>query len=464
MGDGDEQQLKETMFGTEVYLFDTLKKGRTPKRLKPVSKNREVAKYFGKRICRNRWCVGFRDQNNQRQIYSPLTKEAFSTYCDEKGFMPYLSSKKMEGYLDQTVTRDIYYKSSPTAEEIILTCDIDCQKALKKGSAEGAKAFALKVNEYLGSNLYWETSDGGIGQQGIIPIHVGKMEPSERHKLAKELEAKLKALMISTGADIENVEVKGLCPIFEWKKQGNKFIPAVVNDGIASKLPRKATIQQLKAAKVLDWQEVINLPDLLPKNEQVKIKSIKPSSAGAEFNKSQLNNLDGYRRFAKKQFYLNNLHGWKVKSWDITEEDLTLFLFTVSNVKCQNNAMPTSVIQEKWKWLNDNGYSDRGYVHSRFREIRNWLSKNGLIDWVNENYSFGEINQACRWGLSEEVLDGIDCYLNIKQEEEAIDTNYLKNGEGYNLRPILVWNPQIISPKRWDHQQQEELMAVFGNY
>ncbi|MGL4424333.1 MAG: hypothetical protein ACRCZF_27000, partial [Gemmataceae bacterium] len=120
--------------------------------------------------------------------------------------------------------------------EVIFEIDIDVQKALGRGSTEGAWAFARHLQKQF-TGLYCEPSTGGKGVHGIAILQKGTLGAAGVRKLLLRFEQWLRDESARINADIELVEVTGLPAIF----RRNRGVLSFINPGVWAKIPRDAT-------------------------------------------------------------------------------------------------------------------------------------------------------------------------------------------------------------------------------
>lgn len=67
------------------------------------------------------------------------------------------------------------------------------------------------------------------------------------------------------------------------------------------------------------------------------------------------------------------------------------------------------------------GDVDRPWNHHRWKAIRDFLSKQGHIDWIDNRYCYGEIVDgefvrgiACKFSITDEFADSLDVVATVK--------------------------------------------------
>ena len=117
----------------------------------------------------------------------------------------------------------LYFTGSP-GDQTILMIDIDCHGS---GTLQGAIEFATFLRGRYFPSLYFEPSTNGNGVHGYLVV--AKSDDKVFNKTAKALDRWLKAVLGTTEFDVEDVEIKGTCSIWE---RGN------VTEGTLAKYPR----------------------------------------------------------------------------------------------------------------------------------------------------------------------------------------------------------------------------------
>ena len=138
----------------------------------------------------------------------------------------------------------------------LVNIDIDCKKF---GTRDGAMAFAEFLKQNVFPDMYYEVSTNGNGVHGYIVLD--KFDAGERFvndALLSRLDPYLKQLLRESDFDVENVEIKGTAPVFEWGD--HKYELNGYKSGVLAKIPRVDTPAKQRALKETTY---IHINDLL---------------------------------------------------------------------------------------------------------------------------------------------------------------------------------------------------------
>jgi hypothetical protein len=302
----------------------------------------------------------------------------------------------------------------------LLLIDIDCHKS---GTLTGALAFAQHLADHYFPGLYFEPSTNGNGAHGYLIVEKPGWSERDYNKLLGKLEAWLKRVLVSTDYDVENVEIKGRCPVVTWTEEELPRYEAMFTDeghwtsmkqvgtvktrtatairvGTLAKLPRDlVTLYRDGTYETTanDLCILINQP--VPGFEPEVPVATEGSCSGKSINTER---IGMYMPIAEALLKDPAAVGGRVK---VVAEDVAIFLTIVEY--CSQNinsdgSMPYARIKAIWKALNSAEAINRAWDDKRFAYIRNLLSDNELIDWVENEYGPGK---ACRWALSQELLN-----------------------------------------------------------
>src|ERR1019366_1131705 len=133
-----------------------------------------------------------------------------------KGFLYKLRNSD---YQDHMAGKDTYYfqgEGRPDRPETLVMIDIDVKKSRKLGSTTGALAFARHLRKIF-PDLQCERSTNGKGVHAYINLHKLGVSARDVNAVQRTFEKWLKQEARRIRADIEDVEIKGTCPVFEYK-------------------------------------------------------------------------------------------------------------------------------------------------------------------------------------------------------------------------------------------------------
>ena len=329
--------------------------------------------------------------------------------------------------------KTLYFTGSP-GDHTLLMIDIDCHKT---GSLKGALQFATYLRKNSFPNLYFEPSTNGNGVHGYLVV--SKSNDRDYNKAAKALDRWLKAVLSETTFDVEDVEIKGKCSIWE---RGN------VTEGTLAKYPRDV-------ARFEEWQQTTSFT-VGEINELVETSPIKPkpkkecrgsgSISGKHIETETITALLPFGRdlLGQEQVAIGSKNRAVVTAEDVAVFTTLLKFFTDN--RNADGSMPVARIRSLWKSLYECGDITRAWDHHRFMWLRDRITGLELIDWEDSTYVVGENGhpgQACKWNASEKLL-------NIIQE-------YTVNKEAAATSPIIRKERSILG---WSKLLREELTTL----
>lgn len=263
------------------------------------------------------------------------------------------------------------------------------------------------------------------------------------------IEVRLEQEAQRTNADVEGVEIKGTCPVFEFEERRIVKIKAGTN----AKLPRG----DIRATTHLDITE---LAKFVPVEEKVPVvrKSPYVSSSASwrphAITPEDLAGLASLRKLAARLGTPSEKCSGRVA---VTVEDVAVFLlllrFFRGNMN-ENGTLPYARFEGLWTALFRAGDIDRAFNPKRFAAIRNHLSSllvdgEALLEWEDETFTLG---RACKWRASEKLMELIE------QEQEKEETSTAET------RPTVVVN--YPRPRAsWEAQREEkaQIIALIGS-
>ena len=144
----------------------------------------------------------------------------------------------------------LYFTGSP-GDHTLVMIDIDCHS---RGNLKGALQFAEYLRENSFPGLYFEPSTNGNGVHGYLVV--AKSDDKECNRAAKALDRWLKAVLSATTFDVEDVEIKGTCSIWE---RGN------VTEGTLAKYPRDVSrFKDWKRTASFSVEDILSLIEASP--------------------------------------------------------------------------------------------------------------------------------------------------------------------------------------------------------
>ena len=363
-----------------------------------------------------------------------ITMGSKSQFTWKKRYLPRISN---EMYADHLAGTDTYYfcgEGRSNHAETLFMLDIDCQKSLGLGSKEGAQGFADHLRCMYFPDLYLEPSTNGIGLHGYFVLHRLGVHARDVNAQLRRFEKWLKQEAKKVGADIEDVEVKGTCPVFEY--HNGKLVN--VKSGTNAKLPRG----DIRATTHID---ITDLAKFVPVEEEVPVvrKGAKSSSSASwcpkAITQDDLAEMPRLRRLALTLGLPKEKCSGRVA---VTVEDIAVFLlllgFFTRNMN-ENGTLPWARYERFWSALFQSGDVERAFNAKRFAAIRNHLSAlvvdgEVLLEWEDETYSMG---RACKWHASARLMEMIE-----EEREEASSTETAISVLDEYPRPRPAWKAQ----------------------
>ena len=305
----------------------------------------------------------------------------------------------------------------------------------RKGWAprKGRVAFAEHLRRVRFPDLYFECSTGGNGIHAYILVRKLGRSAKEVNAALRRLQAWLVAESKRVKADIELVEVKGTCLDVTF----NFGMMESVKYGFFAKLPREAhRFNEWQATTVLalaDLEgsqydvkteaETVNLPSVDPSTtvKKPKKKIVAGSVTGKVISDEELACIPRYEELYSQMTGGKNL---KARRFAVTAHDFAIALLLLRFFKKNPNpddSLPTPRVAELWTALYSAGDVDRPWNHHRWKAIRDFLSKQGHIDWIDNRYCYGEIVDgefvrgiACKFSITDEFADSLDVVATVK--------------------------------------------------
>ena len=306
----------------------------------------------------------------------------------------------------------LYFTGYP-GDFTLLLIDIDCHS---KGTLEGALLFAEYLRENIFPNLYFEPSTNGNGVHGYLVV--SKSNDKDYNRAAKALDRWLKAILSTTTFDVETVETKGTCSIWE---RGN------ITEGTLAKYPRDAS-------RFEEWQRTTSLTvgeiDDLVESSPIKPKPKRECQGTGSIVGKHIDTeaIKALLSFGKDLLGQEQVAIGSKNRVVVTNEDVAVFATLLKFFTDNRNAdgsLPVARIRSLWKSLYECGDITRAWDHHRFMWLRDKFTALKLIDWEDSTYVVGENGhpgQACKWNASEKLLNIIQEYTVNKEEAPAATT------------------------------------------
>ncbi len=386
--------------------------------------------------------VGVRPVNTNAQILDLFTGKG-------RKWLPTIRNRHFDDHMQRIDTFYFQGNGQASAPETLVMIDVDCLKCLGLGSKEGAHEFAAHLKMTYFPDLYFEPSTNGNGVHGYFVLHKLGLPANTVNAQLRTFEKWLKQEARRIGADIEDVEIKGTCPVFEY--EDGKLVR--VKAGTNAKLPRG----DVRATTHID---ITDLAKFVPVEEEVPV--VRRSSHGSSsaswcpkaITPDNLADMPRLREVAVMFGLPDQKCSGRVA---VTVEDVAVFLlllrFFTRNMN-ENGTLPWARFEGLWTALYHAGDIQRAFNSKRFAAIRNHLSSLAvdgevLLEWEDETYSMG---QACKWRASEKLMNMME-----EEREYASSTETTLTILDDYPRPRPSWQAQ-----RNENEQIRRLMSEVG--
>ena len=336
-----------------------------------------------------------------------------------------IPNHKILDHINKNKTLYYYGNGKASDKHTLVMIDIDVHKKQNFGSTKGAIDFAKHLVSYF-PNLYYEKSTNEKGIHAYFLLEKQGVIASEVNKSLKRFENWLKKESEKTKADIEIVEIKGLCPEILYKN--NKILN--IKYGTLAKIPRD--LKEIANRK----NEIININVLKDKfNIKKENKKKEGSITNKLFSDKDICNLQHYKNIFKE---LTKGEILKARRHSVNEDDFAIALLILMFLQKNQNvdqSVPTMRVMKLWESLFKSDCIKRNWNHHRWKAIRDMLSKNNLIQWIDNKYNFGDKiigtkGVACKWKLTEVfytyVLGCQQKAANEQEEASLMDTSLTK--------------------------------------
>lgn len=332
-----------------------------------------------------------------------------------------------------------YYGNGKTSDKYSLVMiDIDVHKKQNLGSTKGAIEFSKHLSK-LFPDLYCEKSTNEKGIHAYFILEKENISANQVNETLKRFECWLKNEAKKIKADIEMVEIKGLCPEILYKN--NKILN--IKYGTLAKIPRD--LEEITNRK----NEIINIKTLEDKfsfNRKDKKKQ-EGSVSNKLFSNKDLLNLNDYKKIFET---LTKGESLKARRHLVNDDDFSIALLILLFLQKNQNvdgSVPTMRVMSLWKSLYNSGNIKRNWNHHRWKAIRDLLSRNNLIQWIDNKYNFGDKTTgtkgvACKWKLTSVFYEFLSAFQPKKttghKEVSLMDTSSENNINIKEKTPFIV--------------------------
>ena len=415
-----------------------------------------------------------------------LTREQFVGRWNLGLGLASLPNYRVEDHFQGLDTLYFFGNGKKSAQKTLAMIDIDVLKSKNLGSAAGARAFAQHLKDNYFPDLYYETSTNGKGFHAYIQVWKLDLAAEVVNQGLRRLETWLQSVAKGINADIELVEIKGTCPEIAFN---GKLIDAV-KYGQFAKLPRE--VQRFS-----EWQKttILRTTDLLtsvydvpavgvkqvgvkvavevaveavepeaemvvvetsPDNKRISCSCGSRSSSGSGSSSGSVSGrVIGEDELANIPKYESLCREWtkgeclKAGRWAVTDHDFAVAMVILKHCHEEPNhdgSLPYRRAERLWTALFEAGDVERPWNHHRWKVIRDFLSAEGHIHWIDNRYEFGTSGDrglACKWRISDDyafTLEVVASVNNIRHRGASfVDTDFRsfipQRGTGQNLRP-----------------------------
>lgn len=328
-----------------------------------------------------------------------------------------LTNYQFDDHFRRAGTYYFFGNGSPKAGRTLVMIDIDVQKSLGLGTTAGAVAFAAHLKHTHWPDLYFEPSTGGNGIHAYIVVEKLGADAVAVNSALKRLQDWLRAEAKLVKADIELVEVKGTCPVIQFRY---RFMHSV-RYGTFAKLPRDVTRfpewESTTVLRIADLQSGrFDVPDevvepsasIVSTRPGKKVKTTPGSVSGKLISEEELAAIPKYEAFAGE---LTGGTTLMARRWKVTDHDFAVVLLLLRFFHANPNpdgSLPTARAEGMWTGLYSAGDVQRPWNHHRWEAVRNFLSAEGHINWIDHRYEYGRTVEgryvkgvACKFTITE---------------------------------------------------------------
>lgn len=368
--------------------------------------------------------------------------------------LPKLPNYRLQDHAEGEAT--YYFWSRPDSRFIFFMVDIDVKKSRGLGTREGASDFADYLHREVIPGCHWEPSTNGEGMHGYGLIDLGEDYPfitaAERKDILNRMQSDLRKVALHHGADIELVEVKGSPPVIDSAgihlARNTHVIRSMVY-GTFAKIPRD--IEAVAALEPVSLDRLKEIAAEVPGvvlTDRTKKTGGGGSCSGKVVSEEMLAMLPELERVGEGLLAGRELiQGRKVTAYDVACVLLLAWVFNHGSNANADGAMPTRRFEVLWDALYHAGDFSRAWSPNKYKAVRDLLSGEGLIDWIDETFCHGEGGgRACRWRLTAEMAAAIGGLLACQGEGGTSSVNSslpdlvrVMPRTGRNLRPVRVW-------------------------
>ena len=264
-------------------------------------------------------------------------------YVWRKRHLPRLSNGDYGGHTAGLGT--LYFQGEGRAgfAETLVMIDIDCQKSRGLGSPAGAREFAEHLEREFFPGLYSEPSTNGAGVHAYLVLRKPGLPAKTVNAQLKTFEKWLKWEADRAGADIEGVEVKGSCPVYEFRDK--KVVK--IKSGTNAKLPR-GDVRGTTHIEIADLAKLVPAEETVLEVRQRPTVAISASWCPRAVTLNDLADMPELRELAVRLGVPGEKCGGRVV---VTAEDVAIFLlvlrFLTKNMN-DDGSLPWARFEALW--------------------------------------------------------------------------------------------------------------------
>lgn len=400
----------------------------------------------------SKWNYGVTDGPNRRYAYKSATVMGRFNMGSR---LKTLSAADLENHWRRYET--FYYMGNGDRKEALVLAKLDYDAKNGVGSYQGCvQAEKYIAEKYFKGNVFSEDSTSGTSRHSFVWVYKLGRSAEEVNAAIDRLQEAIRADLKAINADISGFDIQGTCPIIEWEKIGGKLLMTKFVSGRLAKIPRTPTLALLNAAEV-SLEEMDRLASA-PPNTPAPLPTItrtwtekepkRQACYGGVMCEDDFADLDKlknlYRRLIAR---FNGRELVKANRRYVVQEEHAAIIFAIMRFVYdhphKDGTFPQKRAESLWNSAYDQGLIDCTWNHYRWKAVRDFLTKNGFIDWEDNTYFhyFGETKKgrACKWTVTAEF------YGMLSGDNDSSDTTQggdlgihrINRGTGETLYPVL---------------------------
>lgn len=404
------------------------------------------------------WNYGVTDGDSRRFAYKTTT--VIGRYNNRRRSKT-LCAADLENHWRNNDT--LYYMGNgdPKQDRILLKLDFDAKDGV--GSYQGCVQAEQYINaKYFKGKLFAEDSTHGNGRHAYFWLYKLGRNAEEVNAAIDRLQQRIRADLESVSADISGLDLQGTCPVIQWESIGGELCITQFVDGRLAKIPRTATTALLDAAEIMveDVDRLVAEPATLPTATRTwaASKPRRQACYGGFMKDENFDDLDRLKKLYRR--LISRFNGGELVKANrryVVREEHAAIMFAIMRYAHENphknGTFPQDRAESLWNDAYNRGLIDCGWNHYRWTALRNFLTKNGFIDWEDNTYFhfYGEAKKgcACKWtvtaGFYGMLSECRDSYSTTQGGDLGIQR--IVRGMGQALYPVMFQpKPGAINP------------------